>query len=408
VNRAGEAVVVTGLGVVSAAGAGVDALWRAVGAGQPLAQWLEPDAVNPGARVAGCAVPVLDGLPPRAVRGLPRVVKLAGRAVREAWDDACFPPGSLDASRTGVVAGSSRGTFEAMLEADAAWGRRRLRPIVAGAGSLGSLSGALAGVVDARGWNLTVSSACVSGTSAIALASEELRAGRADVMVAGGADTGLHRAVVAQFDAAGLLGTADTAGRVCRPFAADRDGTVLGEGAAFLVLERESHARARGARIRARLSGWALACDAGRRTGMSADAALLADVAASALGMAGVGVDQVGYVNLHGTGTQVNDAAEAEAVARWLGARASAVPVSCVKPVTGHCLGASSAMEALLCVRSVETGTVPPQPHAEGTGAGMGLRFAAPGERVAGPALVSVSSGFWGNCGALVVTPVAG
>ena len=398
-----DAVVVTGCGAVSACGWGAELLWRGALAGSGTAGFLpfEPPGGGPG-RPAGCAVPGdgAQGTRFRAVRRMPRVMRLAAGAAAEAWDAAAFSDAAPGLERTAVVVGTSRAVFEATLDTARRLNEGSVLPSLAAAGTVAGISGVVAAVLGAGGPNLTVSSACVSGASAIALAADWIRLGRADVAVAGGAEAALHPVILAQMAAADLLGSGNDPSRRCRPYQPDRDGTVPGEGAGFVVLESAAHAARRGARVLARLTGWSLACEAGARAGMSRSGGTQRRVMEEALAQAGLGPDAVGYVNTHGTGTRLNDAAEASALADCFGPRG--VPVSSTKPVTGHCLGASPALEAVLCVKVLNERRLPPQGPGGGCDAALGLRCVAAGETLDRDAVMSVSSGFWGNAGALV------
>jgi 3-oxoacyl-[acyl-carrier-protein] synthase II len=402
-----RAVWITGVGAVSSCGSGAAALYDGALTGAGRAVWVPGLTGQRGRALAACQA--LVDLPTggrfRAVRGLPRVARLAALAAAEAWDESGLSP--VVAEHAGVVVGSSRGGFEAVLEAAAAMIRGRVRPSLVSAGTHASLDGALAAMFGLRGMALTVSSACVSGASAMALAAEEIVSGRAVAMLAGGADAPLHPVVLGPMDAAGMLGSGDDPARWCRPFAEDRSGTVVGEGAGFVVLEEAGHARRRGARCLARLTGWATACEPGQRAGASADGAALDIVIHRALIRAGRLLADVGYVNAHGTGTSANDGVEAAALRRVWGDETPGVPVSSTKPVTGHCMGASPALEAIISVGVLRDGRIPPQGPVLPEPAAAGLRLARTGDTLGQPCVLSVSSGFWGHAGALVLEAAA-
>jgi 3-oxoacyl-[acyl-carrier-protein] synthase II len=255
---------------------------------------------------------------------------------------------------------------------------------------------------------MTLSATCASGAVAISYAAEQLLLGHAEVMLAGGADAVRNGLVFPGMAGAGLLGSHAEAGRVCRPFEASRNGLLLGEGAGFLVLERASHAAARGARPLARLAGWGQTMhDGAGKTGLSEDGGALAGAMRRALTMAGIespaaGGWEVGYVNAHGTGTPLNDRAEVAALRTVFGDRLP--PVSSTKPVTGHCLGATPVMEAVVAMAALAGGWLPPQPECQEVDPGL-APLAVP--REAGLALgeglaMSNSLGFWGYHASLI------
>jgi 3-oxoacyl-[acyl-carrier-protein] synthase II len=213
----------------------------------------------------------------------------------------------------------------------------------------------VAAAVGAGGEACTVTTACASSLNAIARAAQLLRAGRADVVYAGGADA------LCEFVYAGFCSLLALAPERAQPFDRGRKGLVLGEGAAVLVLERLADARARGARIRALVAGCGTAGDAHHLTGPHPDGEGLRLAIERALAQAGCAASAIGYVNAHGTATPFNDRMEVIALARAGGAAwAQRVPVSSTKPATGHCLGATGAVETIACVRALETGIVPP------------------------------------------------
>jgi 3-oxoacyl-[acyl-carrier-protein] synthase II len=351
---ADDPVVVTGAGSVCVAGAGTEALWEAVRTARPGGAWHSFPAEGRSLRLPAAAV---GELPRHVLSGkVDRSVSLGVAAAMEAWHES--GAASVPAEEAGVVAGTSRGPFGTWMETSAALRRgRAVPPRFAAAGTLAALSGAVAMLTGARGPAMTVSATCASGAAAIAAAAEMLVLRRARAVLAGAAEAPLHAGVLSGMDAAGLLGAHDDAARACRPFDRTRNGLLAGEGAAFLVLERASHARARGAPVLGVLSGWATAAEGEGRAGVGADGRALARVVSSALAVAGVAPGDVDYINAHGTGTVLNDAAEAAALRAVF--PHGVPPVSSTKAVTGHCLGASPALEAVICLRALRHGWLP-------------------------------------------------
>ncbi|MFT4548295.1 MAG: 3-oxoacyl-[acyl-carrier-protein] synthase II [Verrucomicrobiales bacterium] len=388
---ADDPIVVTGMGVHCAAGADVDSLWRAVVSGEVSVDEVEFDGNTYPARVA----PEIDFAKDarlRAGRRTDRSVQLALSAAVEAVDQA-----GVSGEGLSVIAGTSRGPQQqwslAKAEMDSG---KRLRPTMAATGTVACLSGLLAQQFGATAPGFTVSATCSSAANAIALAAQQLIFGEAEAVLAGGSDAPLHRLVMLGMESAGMLGSA------CRPFDTKRDGLVVGEGAGFLVLERQSAARSRGAEILGRLDGWATGIDVYGRTGIREDGSGLVDVLERSLALAGLRSEDVGYVNAHGTATELNDRVEAGVLRRMFG---EAVPVSSTKGITGHCLGATPAIEAIIALRALWEGRVPATAGLEEVAAecdGIDLVAGAVRERSARFA-VSESIGFWGYHACLVL-----
>jgi 3-oxoacyl-[acyl-carrier-protein] synthase II len=267
---------------------------------------------------------------------------------------------------------------------------------MAATGTVACMSGLLAQQLDAAGPGFTVSATCSSGANAIALAAQQLLLGEADVVIAGGSDAPVHPLVLRGLESAGMLGSS------CRPFDERRDGLVIGEGAGFLVLERQSHAHQRGAEVLARLDAWATGVDGRGRTGIREDGSGLVDVLGRSLELAGLQPGEIGYVNAHGTATELNDRVEAATLARVFG---DTVPVSSTKAATGHCLGGTPAIEAIIAVQALRSGLLPPTSGLGKIAADCaGIDLVVGGARETRVAhVVSDSIGFWGYHACLVI-----
>ncbi len=395
-------VVITGMGVCTAAGASVDELWRNVLAGYSPAAWRD---LADGSRLAVCAVPELPPLPPGAphLRHVDRSVRLAHSSAAHAWRDAGLDAAAPDPGRIGIMCGTSRGPHEAFAQSlsDAASGR--VHPRSAPNTSIATLSGALSASFGALGPCLTLSATCASGAAAIAHGAQQILLGTADVVLAGGAEAPLTDVVLAQLQSARVLGSDDDPRRTCRPFDRSRNGTVLGEGAAFLVLESLECAQARGARVLARLAGWALGSESGERTGAGESGEGLGRVMRQSLALADLPASAIGYVNLHGTGTILNDRIEPRALERVFGDHLAGLPCSSTKPVTGHCMGAGAAIEAVISILALRSGALPPTLNCidKDPECRLDIITCAPRARSIAAAL-STSSGFWGVNAALV------
>ncbi|MEU6201634.1 beta-ketoacyl-[acyl-carrier-protein] synthase family protein [Streptomyces sp. NPDC047061] len=359
-------VAVTGLGLVTPAGIGVEANWAAVCAGKPTAA-ADPALGDPpqiSCRVTGFDADELLGAR-RALR-LDPVVRFALVAAREAVADAGLDPQTWDPPRVGVVLGTANGgvtTLETQYGAFVRHGFPRVSPTLLPMELPNMLAGQVAMEFGATGPNLVVATACASGTTAIGTARDLLTLDRCDIVLAGGSEAMLTPLLMAGFARMGALSRrVDAPSSASRPFDADRDGFVAGEGAGVLVLERVRDAQARGARIRGRVAGYGATADAHHPTaphpeGRGAEAAVRA-----ALADAGAAASDVGHVNAHGTSTPLNDVAEATMLRRVL---PGDPPVASTKGVTGHLLGAAGAVEAVYTVLAMESGLVPPTANLE-------------------------------------------
>ena len=389
-------VVITGLGVITAAGCGVPAVWDALRTGRsglgPLTLFASPRHGRHQVGQVGVDVDALAG----NVRGS-RSDKLAWIATQEAVKQAGLEPGlrSVASECVGVAFGS---TVAGMLGTEEVL-RRLLREDQQRFGPFrfhecASATELCARRLGVRGSCLTFSTACSAGAMAIAAAAEMIESGEADVMIAGGADS-LSRLTLNGFGSLLLL---DPNG--CRPFDAARTGISLGEGAGVLVLEAEATARARGAKILARLSGWGASCDASHATAPhpEGDGALAA--MRLALERSGLPPGGINYVSAHGTGTPDNDAMEAKALRRLFGD--SVPPFSSVKRFFGHTLAASGAIKAVVCIRALQEQAVPASLGCDTTDPKIGLEPVRQFRELPLEHILSNSFGFGGNNAALV------
>lgn len=394
-------IVVTGWGIVSAAGTSPDDVWQSVCAGRSPADRLA--APQRGTPFSVCQVKHLSLAPSsaRLVHKLDRSAALALSAAEAAWQSASLPHGSLPPERTGIIVGTSRGPME--IWQDMAETRRQPRRVPSWAthSAIASLSGVLSLALRAQGPVLTVSAACASAAAALAVGAQQLLTGAADVVLAGGAEAPLNPVLLAQLDAAGLLGQHENPALACRPFDAHRNGTVPGEGAAFLVLETLASAQRRQANILARLQGWALGAEAGNKAGMDKTGATLTRLMRQALAAAGLAAADIGYLNLHGTGTRLNDVVEAKAVREVFGHRAD-FWCSSTKPITGHCMGAAAALEAVITIQALRRQTAPPSANCLVPDAACELPLAKHPQPFTARAAISTSAGLWGNQACLV------
>lgn len=402
----GRRVAISGIGCVSSLGLTREAVWDGLIAGRcGVGTPTQFDASGFRSRIAA-EIPVVDWadrLPGVRLMRWSRSDRLAVMAAVEALRDAGADD-TLDRFRVAVILGAGTGDL-----------RRNQRYLASFRGQSAAparpsdifhhFSSTTVDVVAEhfgfRGLRSCVVAACSSSTIAIAYGSDLIRSGRADVVVCGGSDV-LCDVTVGGFNALRLVDT-----EPCRPFDASRAGMNLGEAAAILVLEDLDRARGRRAHVYAELAGHGVACEAYHATSPEPDGATIGRAVVDALAQAGRSVDDVDHVNAHGTATPNNDAAEAEAFHRVFGARAARIPVTSIKSMVGHCLGAAGAIEAATLALTIDRGIVPPTIHHERTDPACNLDIVANDARdLRVRCGVSTSLAFGGNDSALVLTAI--
>ncbi|MGW5868979.1 beta-ketoacyl-[acyl-carrier-protein] synthase family protein [Streptomyces sp. NPDC055239] len=398
-------VVVTGIGLVTPAGIGVAENWRRVCAGKPTAAHnaeLDGLDVDFACTISGFnAEPVIGS---RKAWRMDRCTQIAVVAAAEALADAGLDPSSWDGARVGVVIGGTVGgcaTVEA--QHHRLLNHQSLSPMFLPAALVNMVAGEIAMQFKAGGPNLVTSAACASGAMALGIGRMLLAADMCDVVLTGGSEAGVTPLFVSGFARMGALSKRrDDPAAASRPFDADRDGFVMGEGAGVVVLEQGAHARARGAHVHAVLSGFAATDDAHHPTAPEPSGAAVERAIRTALADADVSAADVDHVNAHGTSTPYNDLAEARVLRRTLGGRAC---VTSTKGVTGHLLSAAGAVEAAYCVLAIKHGIVPPTANLDRQDTQIDLDIArgAP-RRLPVRVAMSNSFGFGGHNAVVVVT----
>jgi 3-oxoacyl-[acyl-carrier-protein] synthase II len=359
-----ERIVITGYGALSPLGLNADESWRGAVDGRsgvgPITLFDISDfPVKYAAEVKNFdPKTVLDH---KEVRRQDRFEILGFAAAKEAIEHSCLDIKSGRNERVGVAMSSGAGGLGTMDEQFGtlhANGPRTLSPF----GIPRIMSNGAAGLISInfglRGPSFCTASACASGADGIGMATILLRAGVVDVMIAGGAEAPVTALAVGAFDRIGAVSHRESGAP--SPFSADRDGLIVGEGAAALVLETLEHARARGATIYGEIIGYGASADAFHITAPTEDGSGSAHAIRRALDDAHITPAEVDYVNAHGTGTTLNDEAETRAIKLALGQRAYEIPVSSTKSMTGHMMGATGALEAVFCIRAISEGVVPP------------------------------------------------
>ena len=354
-----QRIVVTGLGATTPVGGNVTETWEAVLAGRSGVSlmtfpWVETYQL-PVKIAATIKQAPADVMARVEVRRLDPSGQYALIAAREAWADAATP--EVEPERLGVVIGTGIGGVHTLLEQ---WdtlkekGVRRVFPLAVPMLIVNGPAAAVSIELGARAGAHAPVSACSSGAEAIGYAMEMIRSGRADVVVAGGTEAAMHPMPIAGFTAMQALSTRnDEPERASRPYDTGRDGFVLGEGAAVIVLETEAHARARGARIYAEVAGVGISSDAYHIAAPDPEGAGAARAMRDAVHGAGLSPGDIVHINAHATSTPVGDIAESKAIRRAFGDEADHMPVSATKSMTGHLLGAAGALESVFTILAV-------------------------------------------------------
>ncbi|MEP0804027.1 MAG: beta-ketoacyl-ACP synthase II [Chloroflexota bacterium] len=365
-----DKIVITGMGTVNPLGLTVEESWRnAVNgvSGVGRITHFDPSALNVhiAAEVKNFAPE--NYMDAKEARRRDRFEQLAIAAAKDAIASSGLEITEENSGRIGVLVSSAIGGIKSLSDAvitNYTEGPRRVSPFLIPMLMPNGASGMIAIDFQIKGPCFSVASACASGADGIGTAFLMLKAGMIDAALAGATEATICPVGVAAFDRVGAMSRRnDDFSMTPQPFDKNRDGLVMGEGAAVLVLERESHARKRGANILAELAGYGATADAFHVTAPHETGAGGAAAMRMALESAGANDDELGYINAHGTGTPLNDQSETRAVKAAFGERAYQIPISSTKSMTGHMMGATGALEAIFCVQAVREGVLPPTIH---------------------------------------------
>ncbi len=360
-------VVVTGLGVVSALGTGVEKNWEALMAGRSGIDLITRfDASEFPTQIAGEVKDFTaeDYMPPKEVKKMDLFIQYALAAAQEAMEDSGLQVTEENAERVGVLVGAGLGglpAIEKYHEAMLKGGYKKISPFFIPMLIINLAPGQISMKYGAKGPNVSSVSACATGTHSIGDAYHIIARGDADAMIAGGAESTITPLGIGGFNVMRALSTRnDDPQAASRPFEKNRDGFVMAEGAGIVVLEEYESAKARGAKIYGEVCGYGLTADAHHLTAPAPGGEGAARCMKMALNRAGLSVDAVDYINAHGTSTSFNDLYETMAIKTVFGPHAPKIMVSSTKSMTGHSLGAAGGMEAVFCLLSMERGAVPP------------------------------------------------
>ena len=367
-----ERIVITGMGTVNPLGITVEESWRNVvngvsGVG-PITLF-DPSALNVhfAAEVKGFEPDKY--MDAKEARRRDRFEQLGAAAAKDALASSGIEVTEANAGRIGVLVSSAIGGIKSLQDAvimNHTEGPRRVSPFLIPMLMPNGAAGMIAIDLQIKGPCFSVASACASGSDGIGTAFLMLKAGMIDAALAGAAEMTICAVGVAAFDRVGAMSRRnDDYSMTPQPFDKNRDGLVMGEGAAVIVLERESDAKARGANILAELAGYGATADAFHVTAPHEHGAGGAAAMRMALDSAKANMDELGYINAHGTGTSLNDQSETRAIKAAFGERAYQIPISSTKSMTGHMMGATGALEVIFCVQAIREGILPPTIHYE-------------------------------------------
>ena len=367
-----DRVVITGMGTVNPLGLTVEESWKNVingvsGVGPITLFDSAPLNVHFAAEVKN--FDPANYMDPKEARRRDRFEQLSAAAASDALANSGLEITEENAGRIGVLVSSAIGGIKSLQDAvitNYTEGPRRVSPFLIPMLMPNGAAGMIAIDQQIKGPCFSVASACASGSDGIGMAFLMLKAGMIDAALAGAAEMTICSTGVAAFDRVGAMSRRnDNYSMAPQPFDKNRDGLVMGEGAAVLVLELESHAKARGANILAELAGYGATADAFHVTAPHEKGEGGAAAMRMALNSARANVDELGYINAHGTGTPLNDQSETRAVKAAFGAQAYQTPISSTKSMTGHMMGATGALETIFCVQVVREGILPPTIHYE-------------------------------------------
>jgi len=407
-------VVVTGLGLVSPVGIGVQEGWNNIVAGKsgigPVTKF---DTEGYACRIAGevKGFEPENFMPAKLVKRLDPFVQYAIAASKEAWEDAGLHEYEADPQRIGVITGCGLGglsSIEYFRDILVKRGPRRVSPFFIPMAIPNMASGQISILFNAKGPNTVVCTACAAGTHAIGQAFKEIQRGAADVMFCGGTEAVITELALSGFGSLKALSTRnDEPEKASRPFDRDRDGFVIGEGAGMLIIESLDHAQRRGASIKAELCGFGLTGDAFHMTAPPDDGEGGARAMKMALDDAGMRPEDIDYINAHGTSTPLNDSCETKAIKSVFGDHAYNIPISSTKSMTGHLLGGAGGVEAVFTVKAIEDAVVPPTINYENPDPECDLDYVPNKARnVEIQSAMSNSFGFGGTNGVLIFKKV--
>jgi len=360
-------VVVTGVGVVSPVGIGKDPFWNSVSNGRSGISFIESfDTAQFTTRFAGEIKNFnpADFILPKRLKRMDRTSQLAVAASKMAVTDAGLNFSVQNPERTGVIIGTAMAGHGYILDQHTTLmekGPMRINPFTALASFPDACASNVSIELGVTGPSFSLATACSSASDACGYAFEAIRRGSVDFLLMGGAEASIYPGILAAFCVARAMSTRNEAPEAAsRPFSLDRDGFVLGEGAGMLVLEEYEHAKTRGAHIYAEILGHGMTCDAYHMTAPDPEGTQACRAMRMAMTSAGINIDEVDYINAHGTSTALNDKTETMIIKKVYGERAAKIPVSSTKSMIGHLIGAAGSVELIATLLAMDNGVIPP------------------------------------------------
>jgi len=374
-------VIITGMGAVAPIGQGTQECFQAAidgvcGISKPKRFDAELTQIHASGEVLD--FDPLRFLTKRESRRMARFTQMALCTAMEAWDHSGMQEGDFDPCRVGVILGCGIGGLEEICEQYDLMlneGARAVSSLFIPRTIINTASGLISIKLGLHGPSFGVVTACASGTDAIGQAYYAIKEGRLDAVVVGGAESVMSSVAVQGFHQMQALSESEDPMKASRPFDQDRDGFVMGEGAAFMILESEEHAKKRGAKGRGEIAGYGQTCDAHHITAPSPDGKYTARAMEIAVEEGGISLEDVGYINAHGTSTPLNDVGESKAIELCFGDHAKKLLVNSTKSMTGHMLGAAGAFEAVMTTMALNKGISPPTIGLENEGEGCNLDY---------------------------------
>lgn len=405
-------VVITGMGVIAPNGCTLDKFWTTIRNGESAAGPLTRFPAGDSPTHIACEVQDFDGgnyMDPKIARRLDRSILFGVGAAKLAVADAGLDFGKIDPDRVGVVEATSVGNNETAARAEEAFAARGYRGVSLFAminGYSGGGSGEISLNIGARGHAITISTGSASGNDVIGYGLRMIQSDEVDVMVAGGAEAPIIPSIWGTFCHGKVMTRLPgDPKQAMRPFDESRDGFLLGEGSAFVVLEELTHALSRGAKIYGEILGHGRACESYHPVAPHPDGIGILRAMEKAMRAADIDVSQIDYVNAHGTATATNDVVETKAIRKFFGTHTQRLAVSSTKPVTGHLLAAAGALETVVCALAIHHQTIPPTINLRQPAADCTLDYVSAGPRPY-PIRVAmnISSGFGGKNACLLVS----
>ncbi|MBR3549964.1 MAG: beta-ketoacyl-ACP synthase II [Treponema sp.] len=415
-------VVITGMGCVSPVGNNADQAWESVKNGKsgigPVTLF-NPERLD--VKIAGevknfCMEDY--GIPSKATRKMARFSKFCLAATAQAIKDSAFSAEELKSEKCGILVGCCLGGMDATADGfrkldDPSFGPSRMPPLITPMMISNEAAANISIYYGLNGFSWTLGTACASGTDALGLAADLIRAGRCDVCISGGTDAAITEFCMASFSSLQALARKfnESPEKASRPFDRDRCGFVLSEGSAMFVMEEYEHAKARGAKIYAEVAGFGSSCDAYHITAPLKDGSGAARAVKEALEDAGMDAKDIQYYNAHGTSTRANDSSESNMIKIAFGQHAKKLHISSTKSMTGHLVGAAGAIEALFCIKVLNESFIPPTINLENQDfeGGCDLDYTAnEGVKAEVAAAASASLGFGGHNGCIILKRVNG